>query len=376
MPAPGGHHSWGQAGRGRREPPPRKEVPGLMEDSELLLLGSGELNDLRMLAALLGGNGYNVVTAPDATLLRDQFRQRQPDLVLLDSRLPGAHAGDVVRALKSDPETAKVPVLGIVPLLDAQAAQGLRQAGVDDLVSRPFDVEELLARVRTALKLREQLEETANLETLLFSVVSAFESREEAKKGHPERVARMTRRLGQRMNLPPADQEALYKGGILHDIGMIKVPKHVVDKPGPLTSEEYDLTKLHTLWGERMCRPVRSLQRVLPIIRHHHEQMDGKGYPDGLAGSQVPYLARILAVAEVFDALSSDRPYRPRMSQAEAVRYLKEYASRNWLDAEVVRNFLAMVDEEGWPEIPAVQHDLTVETLASRGGDPTQDPQA
>ncbi len=224
-------------------------------------------------------------------------------------------------------------------------------------------------RVRMALVARAQAAESANLEKLLFSVVSAFEWREEAKKGHPERMARMTRRLGERMQLSRVDQEALYKGGLLHDIGMIKVPKHVVDKPGALSSEEFELMKLHTIWGERMCRPVRSLQRVLPIIRHHHEQMDGKGYPDGLAGEQIPRLARILAVAEVFDALSSDRPYRPRMSRPEALRYLQEYSNRNWLDPEIVGQFLKMVEEEGWPEIPPLEHEvLNIEPSASPGG--------
>lgn len=340
-----------------------------METRNLVLIGTSDLNDMRMLAALLEGNEYDVATASDSGSLRDQLRQRQPSLILVDAYLPGLEVADILRAMKSDPDMAEIPVLGIVPAADVGLRQTLRRSGADDLVGRPFEADEILLRLRTALETRHQAQESANLEKLLFSVISAFESREEAKKGHPERVARMTRRLGERMQLSPADQEALYKGGILHDIGMIKVPKHVVDKPGALTSEEFELMKLHTIWGERMCRPVQSLQRVLPIIRHHHEQMDGKGYPDGLVGEQIPRLARILAVAEVFDALSSDRPYRARMSRPEALRYLHEYASRNWLDAEIVAQFLKMVDEEGWPEIPPLEHEtLNLEKSGAPGG--------
>ncbi len=340
-----------------------------MDTRELVLIGTSDMNDLRMMAALLGGNDYDVVTAVDSGTLRDQLRQRQPNLVLVDCHLPGTDILDVLRGMKSDPDMAAIPVIGIVPPTDVNTRQALRRAGADDLVGRPFDGDEILMRVRMALVARAQAAESANLEKLLFSVVSAFESREEAKKGHPERMARMTRRLGERMQLSRVDQEALYKGGLLHDIGMIKVPKHVVDKPGALSSEEFELMKLHTIWGERMCRPVRSLQRVLPIIRHHHEQMDGKGYPDGLAGEQIPRLARILAVAEVFDALSSDRPYRPRMSRPEALRYLQEYSNRNWLDPEIVGQFLKMVEEEGWPEIPPLEHEvLNIEPSASPGG--------
>lgn len=339
-----------------------------MESRDLILLGTSDSNDMRMLVALLSGNDFEVATATDAGLLREQFRHRQPDLILVDSHLAGADASDVCRALKSDPDTAGVPVLAIVPLMDFAARHLLLRSGADDLVGRPFMGDEILMRVRVALSRRHMAEEAANLEKLLFSVVSAFESREEAKKGHPERVARMSRRLGERMHLPRDDQEALYKGGILHDIGMIKVPKHIVDKPGALTSEEFELMKLHTIWGERMCRPVQSLQRVLPMIRHHHEQMDGKGYPDGLSGEQIPPLARILAVGEVFDALSSDRPYRPRMSRAEAVRYLREYSQRRWLDPDIVEEFLKMVDEEGWPEVPPLEHEVLNPDGAARGG--------
>ena len=340
-----------------------------MDTRELVLIGTSDLNDLRMMAALLGGNDYDVVTAVDSGTLRDQLRQRQPNLVLVDCHLPGTDVLDVLRGMKSDADMATIPVIAIVPPTDVNTRQALRRAGADDLVGRPFDGDEILMRVRMALLARAQAAESANLEKLLFSVVSAFESREEAKKGHPERVARMTRRLGERMQLSRVDQEALYKGGLLHDIGMIKVPKHIVDKPGALSSEEFELMKLHTIWGERMCRPVRSLQRVLPIIRHHHEQMDGKGYPDGLSGEQIPRLARILAVAEVFDALSSDRPYRPRMSRPEALRYLQEYSNRNWLDPEIVGQFLKMVEEEGWPEIPPLEHEvLNIEPSATPGG--------
>ena len=329
-----------------------------MEPRELILVGTSDLNDMRMLSALLSGHDYDVATAGDGLLVREQVRMKQPDLVLLDSALHGADVAEICRNLKADPDTVNVPVLALVPAGDTSVVQALLRAGADDLVPRPYLADEVLLRLRVHLGKRRIAVEADNLEKLLFSVVSAFESREEAKKGHPERVARMSRRLGERMGLSKADQDALYKGGILHDIGMIKVPKHVVDKPGALTSEEFELMKLHTIWGERMCRPVHSLQRVLPMIRHHHEQMDGKGYPDGLVGEQIPLLARILAVGEVFDALSSDRPYRPRMARSEAVRYLREYSQRKWLDPQVVESFLQMVEQEGWPEVPPLEHEV------------------
>lgn len=353
----------------------REELAARMEARELILVGTSDLNDMRMLAALLSGNDYDVTTAGDAMLVRDQVRTKQPDLVLLDCAIAGGDAADICRQMKANQDSVGIPVIGLVPMMDSTARQVLLKAGIDDIVGRPFFSDEILMRLRVALGRRRISVEADNLEKLLFSVVSAFESREEAKKGHPERVARMSRRLGERMNLNRADQDALYKGGILHDIGMIKVPKHVVDKPGALSSEEFELMKLHTIWGERMCRPVHSLQRVLPMIRHHHEQMDGKGYPDGLVGEQIPLLARILAVGEVFDALSSDRPYRPRMPRPEAVRYLREYSQRKWLDADIVEGFLQMVEEEGWPEVPALEHEV-MNVEGTRGGGGIRDQKA
>lgn len=338
-----------------------------MEARELILIGTSEPNDARMLSALLTGNDFDVAVASDGLNLREAVRLRQPSLVLVDSAIAAGDVNEICRTLKALPESDAIPVLAIVPQTDSHVRQQAIRAGAEDIVSRPYLPDEILLRVNVVMSKARIAREALNLEKLLFSVVSAFESREEAKKGHPERVARMSRRLGERMNLSREDQEALYKGGILHDIGMIKVPKHIVDKPGALTSEEFELMKLHTVWGERMCRPVSTLQRVLPMVRHHHEQVDGKGYPDGLAGDQIPLLARILAVGEVFDALSSDRPYRPRMPRVEAVRYLRQYAQRRWLDADIVEQFLGMVEEEGWPEIPPLEHEVLNADGASSG---------
>lgn len=326
-----------------------------MDSRELILISSGNANDLRMLHALLSAQGYEIITAGDIDSLRAQFKKHLPGVVLIDCDLAGDETANVCGLLKSEAYNSSVQFIGIVPLLDTQVHSAMLNAGADDLVFRPFSSDEIIIRVRGSIERQHLAEESFNLEKLLFSLASAFEAREESKVGHPERVARMSRRLGERIGLSFDEQEALYKGGMLHDIGMLKVPKHILEKPGPLTSEEYEIMKLHTIWGERMCRPVRSLQQLLPILRHHHEQIDGKGYPDGLSGDDIPTLARVLAISEVFDALVSDRPYRTRLKQEDALRYIKEYAQRRWLHADLVGEFLSMVDDEGWPLVPATE---------------------
>lgn len=323
-----------------------------MENKGQILIGTSNVNDMRMLLALLTAHGYDVVTATDVKALRAHFKKMLPNVVLIDYELDGIEAANICRLLKSEAYAQTVQFMGIVPFLDTRIHGLMLKAGADDLVFRPFSSDEIVIRVNAAIERQHLAEESFNLEKLLFSLASAFEAREESKVGHPERVARMSRRLGERIGLGLNDQEALYKGGMLHDIGMLKVPKHIAEKPGQLTSEEYELMKLHTVWGERMCRPVRSLRKILPILRHHHEQLDGNGYPDGLQGEQIPELARILAISEVFDALVSDRPYRARLPEKDAIRYLGEYANRRWLDATLVKEFLTMVDEERWPVVP------------------------
>jgi putative two-component system response regulator len=300
-----------------------------------------------MLRALLEGEGWKVEAVDEPSALLEGARRRQPALALVDFHLEGP---EVCRALKSNETTART----VVVLLTATPEERRRalQAGADEILTRPFESAEVVLRVRGALERHHLARDVDSLEKLLLSVISSLEAREEGRF-RVERVARMARRLGQRLKLEPQDVEALYKGALLRDIGMLKVSRSIVDKPGTLTSEEFELMKQHTLWGEALCRPVRAFRRLLPIIRHHHEQMDGRGYPDGLQGSEVPFLARIIAVVELYDALSSDRPYRRRLPPNEVVRHIREYGARQWLDPQVVAEFLAMLDEEGYPDVVA-----------------------
>lgn len=326
-----------------------------MESKGLVLIGTSNANDMRMLQALLMAHAYDVITAVDTNTLRLHFKKNLPSVVIIDCDLAGSDVTEVCRLIKLENTGASFQFVGIVPMFDSRMHERMLNSGINDFVFKPFSADELIIRVRSAIERQRLAEECNNLERLLFSIASAFESRDEFKVGHPERVARMSRRLGERINLSSEEQELLYKGGMLHDIGMVRVPKSVAEKPGALTSDEFEQMKLHTVWGDRLCRPIHSLAKVLPIIRHHHEQVDGKGYPDGLSGNQIPRLARIMAISEVFDALASDRSYRARLKREDSMRYLKEYAQRQWLDATLVEEFLKMVSEEGWPTVPATE---------------------
>src|SRR5262249_22095304 len=146
--------------------------------------------------------------------------------------------------------------------------------------------------------------------------------------------------LGRQLSLEPADIAALYRGGFLHDIGKIAIPDRILLKKGRLTKKEYALMKQHPSIGDGLCATVRSLERVRPIVRHHHERLDGRAYPDGLSGDAIPLLARIVSVVDVFDALTTDRPYRTALPTAKAYQMLVDQAHRGWCEPELVDTFI------------------------------------
>jgi putative two-component system response regulator len=197
-------------------------------------------------------------------------------------------------------------------------------------MSKPVERMELVARVRSALRLKSVYDRLDSAEQVIFSLAAAVEAKDSYTERHTNRVAETARFLGTRLGLPEDDLDALYRGGIIHDIGKIGVPDGVLLKPGPLDSDELVLMRAHPEIGERIIRPLRSGSDLRPIVRHHHEAYDGHGYPDGLRGGSIPLLARIVAVCDAFDALTNDRPYRPRLSAQEAIAILNGGAGRQW----------------------------------------------
>jgi putative two-component system response regulator len=179
-------------------------------------------------------------------------------------------------------------------------------------------------------------------EQVIFSLAAAVEAKDAYTERHTSRVAEAARHLGLRMGLPDEDLEALYRGGLIHDIGKIGVPDAVLLKPGPLNSSEMMLMRSHPEIGENILRPLRTGSDLLPIVRHHHEAFDGHGYPDGLRGTAIPLLARIVSVCDAFDALTSDRPYRARLGEHEAISILTGGAGRQW-DPELVNLFTSEI---------------------------------
>lgn len=290
-------------------------------------------------------NGYAIDIVADAAAALEAVNSNPPDLILLDVLMPGRDGIDLCRELKEMPATRLIPVILITGMADRDLRLRAIEAGADDFLNKPFDPEELFARVGSLVKIKLYTDEMENIETVLFSIALGVEARDPYTEGHCARLAEFASDLGIRLGLSVEDVVALRRGGMLHDIGKLIVPDSILRKPSLLTSEEVRVVRQHPILGEQICLPMRSLSRVLPIIRSHHEHWNGRGYPDGLEGEQIPLLARILQVADAYDALTTARPYKPAWSHAEAKARLLAEASEGWWDESILQQFLYMQDE-------------------------------
>lgn len=286
---------------------------------------------------LLDNQGYKVFAAENGKAALDDCPRIQPDLVLLHTSLPDINGFEVCRRLKADPLNHLTPVVLIAPLSNASDTWLSHRAGADDFWGRPASRWEALSRVQSILQLKSYIDDQAT--AVVLSLARSVEARDPLTQWHSQRVVECAVGLGESLGLSQEDLEALRVAGLVHDIGKVAVPDDILLKPGRLTPEEATIMKQHPVVGESICEPLKSFHNVLPIIRHHHERMDGSGYPDGLQGDRIPLNARIIQIADIYDALTSDRSYRRALSPQGAVAVLSEEAGRGWLDPDLVNHF-------------------------------------
>jgi putative two-component system response regulator len=283
---------------------------------------------------------YTVLSASNGRDALDIVRAERPDLVLLDVVMPGISGLDVCAELKQNADTRFVPVVLISGAQEREARLAGLDAGADDFLNKPIDPDELSTRVRGLMRLKRLTDDLESAESLFLTLGRIIEARDPCTEGHCERLTDYALMLGAHLDLAAADLDALHRGAFLHDVGKIAIPDRVLLKNGRLTREEYDLMKRHPIIGDQLCQTVRSLESVRPIVRHHHERADGAGYPDGLAGDAIPLLAQIVSIVDVFDALTTDRPYRKALPAATAYQMMREHARQGWCGEELLAAFI------------------------------------
>lgn len=333
-PAPGAASYHGMGDLLPRRRPPRI----LVVDDQPSIAG--------LMSQLLGMRGYDVVTASSAEQAEAEVNRQTPDLILSDVMMPGKSGYDLCRTLKDNPVTRLIPFVLITGLTDSTDKVRGIEAGADDFLNKPVLAEELIARVKSLLRLKEFTDELETADSVLCTLGLIVEGRDPYTEGHCERLAVRAADLGRHLGLDEDSIIALRRGGFLHDLGKIAVPDDILKKGSNLSPEEWAIMKLHPVTGENICKPLKSLRLVLPIIRHHHEHSDGSGYPDGLAGADIPVLPRILQVVDVYDALCTARPYKPPIPHEQAVQTMREEAHRGLWDAELVAEYFSMLERQ------------------------------
>ena len=306
---------------------------------KVLVVDDGAANR-ELIEACLADVECDVRLAADGPHALRMIESSPPDLVLLDVQMPGMDGYEVCRRIKENPELRLVPVVMITALDSTDDRVTALEAGADDFMSKPVERVELVARVRSALKLKSVFDRLDSAEQVIFALASAVEAKDAHTERHTRRVAEAARHLGECLGLSKSDLDTLYLGGMVHDLGKIGVDDAILRKPGPLDADELVKMRAHPVIGANIVKPLRSGTELVPIIRHHHEWFDGRGYPDGLSGTDIPLLARIVAICDAYDALVNDRPYRARRSPDEAIQILAGGAGRQW-DPRLVSLFLA-----------------------------------
>jgi putative two-component system response regulator len=304
--------------------------------SPRVLVVDDEAPCAELLVELFSLEGFDVQVAPDGETALASIERGAPDIVLLDIGLPGVDGIEVCRTIKQNPLTRLTPVVLVTGFRGRELRLAGIDAGADDFVSKPFDADELKARVKALTRLKRHTDDLESAESIIVSLALTVEARCTYTEGHCERLANYAVALGKALGLPGEELAALSRGGYLHDVGKIGVPDAVLLKPGRLTPAEFSLIKEHPVIGERLLGNLRSLAPVRPIVRHHHERLDGSGYPDGLRADEIPLLAQIVATVDVFDALTTNRPYRRALGFDDAVKELRADVQSGLLGGRLV----------------------------------------
>ena len=278
-------------------------------------------------------------------------RTLEPDVILSDVMMPKMNGFEICRILKTDPVTQLIPVV-LITALEARSdrIRGI-EAGCDDFITKPFDRLVLTSRIRSLARVRRLTENLDNAEKVLESLARGVEAKDGTTGEHCDRLIRNGRAFGEFLGLSRHDVNALSKAGVLHDIGEIGIPDAVLLKPGKLNDEEWVEMKRHPVIGAELLAPLKTMKRVIPIVRHHHERWDGRGYPDGLQGEAIPMLARCFQLLDAYDALRSERPYKRAFTHEETIDILEEERSDGRWDPNLLDRFLAFL-KTGVTEIP------------------------
>ncbi len=324
--------------------------------SSMVLIVDDEYSGRQTLESILDGEGYNIEMAENGLQAIEKAKQLLPDVILLDVMMPGMTGFEVCQHIRNDPLVAEIPIIILTALDDRDSLLNALKAGADDFISKPFDRFELRARLLGITRLNRYhklVKERTDLTNVNNQLLSAYEAtiegwshamdlRDKETEGHSRRVTELTIRLAKEFGM--SDDELLHirRGALLHDMGKLGVPDSILHKPDSLTEEEWTIMRKHPQFAYDMLYSIEYLRPALDIPYCHHEKWDGSGYPRGLKNDEIPLPARLFAIVDVWDALTSNRPYRSAWTKEKALSYIQEQSDKHF-DPQVVDMFLKMI---------------------------------
>ncbi len=333
--------SW-RSGELRKAPPSGESVQDLQEipaSKCRILIVDADVQSRSRISDTLADLNHELIEVGSTSEALIAVAKQAIDLVMVDAKVPDIGGISLCQILRKTPVTHIVPIF----ILGTEEDRGLEvqafSAGADEFFIAPIKQTALRARVHATLRLKSMMASLDNSEAVLLSLAKSVEDRDPDLGQHCQRLALMASAMGLALGLPASDIRSLQHGGYLHDIGKIGIPDRILFKAGPLTPDEWEIMRSHSVRGERICACMKSLAPVLPLIRHHHEKYDGTGYPDGLKGQEIPLLARILQVVDIYDALTTERPYKRAYTPEEAMAIMREETNKGWRDPQLVDVF-------------------------------------
>lgn len=323
----------------------RLNLPKLEVPLDVLAVDDDATN-LLVIEKMLTPHSCRVRKATSGQEAIDMVWKELPDVILLDVMMPGMSGFEVCKKLKSSESTRLVPIIIVTALQEKEDRIKGIQAGCDDFISKPIDRLELLARVHALGNVKRLNDDLDHAESVVLSLARAVEAKDHTTGDHCDRLMRLSQEFGKHLGLEDKDIRTLERASILHDVGKIGIPDSILLKPGKLTADEWEIMRQHPVYGEEICHPLRSLSDVCPIVRYHHERFNGTGYPDGLVGESIPYLARVFQIIDAFDAMTTERPYKPKFSIEKTIDTLRDETSKGHWDPELIAKFVEFIEKK------------------------------
>jgi putative two-component system response regulator len=309
-----------------------------------LLVVDDDLQVRGLVSRLLRVTGHSVEEAGSAEEAAQKLERNRPDLILLDMQLPGKSGQQFLEEIRADARLRLTPVVMMTGAATQVRKVKAIEAGATDFLAKPFSHVELAARVRSLLELKYATDALEDAEQVIVALAQTIDARDPYTYGHSARVSLYAGLLGERLGLEEWPLAVLRRGGLFHDFGKIAVRDRVLLKPGKLTAEEYGEIQRHPGKGRDLLAHMKTLGPALEVVHHHHERMDGSGYPDGLAGESIPITARVTTIADVFDALTTKRVYRGALSRAEALEIMAGEVRKGWWDGRLLDEFRGLLE--------------------------------